>query len=122
MKNSSTTKKLPTDCKQTQISRKGYCDVDSNKICSDACVVVVTDTVLKNVGVSNSFNQILEVKKWEKKASGVTFANVTEHGKFKSTNFKSWIPKSTVFDVSPQVPSLEDFPPLAGVCTKKCVP
>ena len=33
VKNSSTTKKVPTDCKQTQISRRGHCDMGSNKIC-----------------------------------------------------------------------------------------
>ena len=54
----------------------------------------------------------------EKKGSGVKFADVTKHGKFKLTNLKSWIPKSTVLDVSHQVPSLEDFPPLAGIRTK----
>ena len=67
VKNSSTTKKVPTDCKQTQISRKGHCDVSSNKICSDACVVDATDLVLKNAEVSNPFNQILKIEKSEKK-------------------------------------------------------
>ena len=81
------------------------------------------DPVLKNTGVPSPFKSILlEIKKTEKIASGVKFANETKHGKFKSTNFKSWIPKSTVFDVSPRVPSIEDFPLLAGVRTKKCVP
>ena len=54
--------------------------------------------------------------------SGVTFANVTKHGKFKSTNLKSRIPKSTVIKVSHQVPSFEYFPPLGGVPNKACVP
>ena len=67
MKNSSTTKKVPTDRKQSQISRRGHCDVGSNNICSDACVVVATDPVLKNAGVSDSFNQILKIEKTEKK-------------------------------------------------------
>ena len=49
VKNSSTTKNVPTDRKQTQISHRGHCDVGSNKICSDACVVVATDPVLKKV-------------------------------------------------------------------------
>ena len=70
----------------------------------------------------NLVNQVLEIKKTEKKASGVTFADVTKHGKFKSTNLKSRIPKSTVLEVSHQVPSFEDFPLLGGVPTKKCVP
>ena len=35
---------------------------------------------------------------------------------------QAWVLKSTVFNVSAKVPSLEDFPPLAGVRTKKCVP
>ena len=34
VKNSSTTKKVPTDCKQTQISRRGHCDMGGNKIFS----------------------------------------------------------------------------------------
>ena len=93
----------------------------SNKICIDASVVVATTPVLTNSGVPNSFKSILQIKKTEKKESCVTFADVTKHGKCKSTNFKSWIPKSTVFDVSAQVPSLEDFPPLAGVRKKKNV-
>ena len=52
----------------------------------------------------------------------MTFADVTKHGKCKSTNLKSRIPKSTVLKVSHQVPSFEDFPLLGGVPTKKCVP
>ena len=93
-----------------------------NKICSDACVVVATDPVLKNAGVPNSFNTILEIEQTEKKASGVTFANVTKHGKFKLTNIKSRIPKSTVLNVSYHVPSLGDFLQLGGVCKRKCIP
>ena len=94
----------------------------SNKICSDTCVVVATDPVLKKLQLSNPVNQVLENKKTENKASGVTFADVTKHGKFKSKNLKSRILKSTVLDVSNQVPSFEDFPPLGGVPVKARVP
>ena len=58
VKNSSTTKKVPTDCKQTQISRRGHCGVSSDNICSDACAVVATTPVLKKSGVPNSFKSI----------------------------------------------------------------
>ena len=67
MKNSSTTKKVPTDRKQTQISRRGHCDVESDKICSDTCVVVATDPVLNKIQMSNPVNQVLKIEKMEKK-------------------------------------------------------
>ena len=91
-------------------------------ICSDACVVVATDQVLKKIQLSSPVSQCLEIKKKDKLASGVAFADVTQHGKFKSKNLKSRIPKSTVLDVSHQVPSFEDFPPLGGVPVKARVP
>ena len=92
----------------------------SNKICSIACVVVVTTRVLKNSGVPNSFKLILQIKKTTTNVSGVTFANVTKQGKSKT--IKLGIPKSTVSSVSLQVPSLKDFLPPAGVRKKKYVP
>ena len=70
VKNSSTTKKVPTDRKQTQISRRGHCDVGSDKICSDTCVVVATDPVLKKIQLSNPVNRVLEIKKTEKRSIG----------------------------------------------------
>ena len=70
----------------------------------------------------NSFKSILQIEKTATKVSGVTFADVTTQGKTKSTNCKSWIPISTVSNVSAQVPSLEDFPLLADVRKKMNVP
>ena len=109
---SSSANQVPTDSKHSEISRKGQCNMGSNKVSSVACCIVgATTLVLKNSGVEKSVKRNLPNDESTINVLGMTFADVAIAQKRTNVNFKSRVPKTKVPSVPIMVPSLEDFPP-----------
>ena len=119
---SPTATQVPTDCKQTQISRKGHCDMDSDKVSSVACCAVgATTLVLQNSGVDKSIKWNLPDKETKINVRGMKLTDVTKTRKKIRINFKSRVPKTKVSIIPIETPNVEDFLPLPSVPTKKKV-